>query len=93
MELTEINTEIEIVKNKRNTNKLLLIKIDSVDTPHIFNKIIELYDFIKSKIIFKDNYYYYTIKKPTYKITITMKTQKKILNYILTYQTIYDIIK
>jgi hypothetical protein len=91
MELTEINTEKEIINSKRKTNNKLLIKIDSEETPMIFNNINDLYNFIKPEIIFKNNFYCYTIKKINYKITITMNTQKKILNYILTYHTIYDI--
>ncbi len=98
---TELNTEIEIVTKKTKEIEIikpekkdkLLIRVKSDNIPYIFSKVKDLYNYIKINSIKKNEYYLFTLIKNAQQIIICMRTEKQILNYILTYHVEYDIIE
>jgi hypothetical protein len=96
---TEINTEVELVAKKINNIEItdnktekLKIKLLSNDTPTIFTKVKQLYEYIKLNSVKENDYYIFKIKKNYYNLMIKMRSPKHILNYILTYHVEYDIL-
>lgn len=70
-------------------NEKLNLKINCINHLQIFNKIIDLSEYITNNLIKDIDIYIFCIEKECHKITIKMRNINNLLNYIFTYHVIY----
>jgi len=88
------NIDTDIIKDRlivTKSNKNLRMKINSDNHPIIFTKLRDLYNYIKFNSIQENDYFLFTILKNKSNVIIKMRSIKKILNYILIYNTLFTV--
>ena len=88
---TNIDDSIKDRLTVTKSNKNLRMKINSDNHPIIFTKIRDLYNYIKFNSIEEDDFFLFTILKNKSNVIIKMRSIKKILHYILIYNTLFAV--
>jgi len=82
-ELDKIYQNLNIDASESDEDKKLYYILNSGTSQMKFNNIIDIEDYIKSKIIYNGEFYLYEIKMRTYKIILTMRYISRIIQIIM----------